>query len=185
MKTTLVPTPLAGLVVVETAPVPDDRGFFVEIWNRRDFAAAGIDVDFVQDNHSRSAARVLRGLHYQDRSAPLAKLVRCTRGSIFDVGVDIRAGSPTFGKWFGIELSAENMRQFFLPAGFAHGFLTLSDVAEVQYKQTGYYVRAAEGNIAWNDPEICIAWPIGDPVLSPRDREAMSFREYRARPAFP
>ncbi|MFB3854958.1 MAG: dTDP-4-dehydrorhamnose 3,5-epimerase [Vicinamibacterales bacterium] len=184
MKTTLVPTPLSGLLVVQVDPVVDERGFFVESWNRRDFAAAGLDVDFVQDNHSRSGARVLRGLHYQDASAPLAKLVRCTLGSIFDVAVDIRASSPTFGKWFAIELSAVNMRQLFLPAGFAHGFLTLSDVAEVQYKQSGYYVRAAEGNIVWNDPDIAIAWPLEDPILSPRDRNARSFKEYRLCPAF-
>lgn len=184
MKTTLIPTPLAGLVVVQVDPVADDRGFFAESWNKRDFLAAGLDEDFVQDNHSRSGARVLRGLHYQDSTAPLAKLVRCTVGSIFDVGVDIRPSSPTFGKWFGVELSAANMRQLFLPRGFAHGFLTLSEVAEVQYKQTGYYVRSAEGAIAWNDPDIAIAWPIGDPVLSPRDGSAMSFKDYCLHPAF-
>ncbi len=185
MKLKLVPTPLAGLVIVEGERIPDPRGFFMEAWNRRDFAEAGLDVDFVQDSHSRSVARVLRGLHYQDRTAPLAKLIRCTLGRVFDVAVDIRAGSPTFGRWFAIELTADDNRQMFLPEGFAHGFLTLSEVAEVQYKQTGYYVPSSEGTIAWNDPDLAISWPVQDPVLSPRDRAAGSFRKYCERPAFP
>lgn len=184
MKLKLVRTPLAGLVIVEVEHVSDPRGFFLETWNRRDFTEAGLDVDFVQDSHSRSVARVLRGLHYQDRTAPLAKLVRCTLGTIFDVAVDIRTGSPTFGRWFGTELAAGNHRQMFLPEGFAHGFQTLSEVAEVQYKQTGYYVPTSEGTIAWNDPDLAISWPIDHPILSPRDRAAGSFRQYCERPAF-
>jgi dTDP-4-dehydrorhamnose 3,5-epimerase len=127
---------------------------------------------------------VLRGLHYQDMRAPVAKLVRCTAGRIFDVVVDLRLGSPTFGRWVGVELSAEDKRQIFAPVGFAHGFQALADGTEVQYKQTGFYTPQAEGTVAWNDPELAIAWPLGDPVLSARDARAMSLREYRERPAF-
>jgi len=184
MKTTAIPTPLEGLWVIEIAGVRDARGFFLESYHKRDFAAAGITEEFVQDNHSRSGASVLRGLHYQDTTAPMGKLIRCTVGTIFDVAVDLRVGSPTFGKWFGLELSAENMKQFWVPPGFAHGFATLSNVAEVQYKCTGFYVPASEGTLAWNDPQVGIAWPIADPILSPRDRQGMSLKQYLENPAF-
>lgn len=185
MKTHITPTPLSELVIVDIDYFRDERGFFMESWNKRDFAAAGLAQDFVQDAHSRSRAGVLRGLHYQDMSAPIGKLVRCTVGSIFDVAVDLRVGSPTFGQWFGLELSVDNKRQLYVPVGFAHGFATLSDVAEVQYKQTGYYAPAAEGAIVWNDPNLAINWPITNPVLSKRDQGAMSLRQYLEHPAFP
>ena len=148
MKPTLIPTPLPGLVLVEIQPFRDSRGFFIESWHAREFAAAGLDEQFVQEDHSRSTKGVLRGMHYQNMQAPMAKLVRCTVGEIFDVAVDLRTSSQTFGKWYGAYLTAENMEQLFVPVGFAHGFATLSDVAEVQYKQTGYYTPSAEGGIA-------------------------------------
>jgi dTDP-4-dehydrorhamnose 3,5-epimerase len=149
----------------------DDRGFFMESWNRRRWREAGIDCDFVQDNHSRSRRGVLRGLHYQ-RVRGQAKLVRATRGRVFDVVVDIRRGSPSFGHWVGCELSEENRRQLFAPAGFAHGFLVLSDFAEFQYKCSEFYDRDDERGLAWDDPGIGIEWPLGDlaPILSDRDR---------------
>jgi len=185
MNVRLHPTHLEGLVLVEVPVHEDPRGFFMESWNRRDFAEAGLDADFVQDNHSRSGQGVLRGMHYQDLSTPLAKLVRCTSGAVFDVAVDLRASSRTFGQWFGTELSARNRKQLYVPVGFAHGFLTLSEAAEVQYKQTGFYTREAETAIRWSDPDIGVEWPVSGPLLSERDRnEAISFEEYRRNPAF-
>jgi dTDP-4-dehydrorhamnose 3,5-epimerase len=184
MKPRLTPTPLDGLVILDLDYHEDERGFFLESWHKRDFAAAGLALEFVQANHSRSAHGVLRGIHYQDMTAPLGKLVRCTVGRIFDVGVDLRVSSPTFGQWFGVDLSAENKRQFWLPAGFGHGFATLSDVAEVQYLQTEFYVPSAESGIRWNDPDIGIVWPITDPILSKRDAEAPFLQEYLRQPAF-
>ena len=184
MKTNIVDTGISGLVVVEIEPARDERGFFLESWNKRDFARAGLDVDFVQDNHSRSGKGVLRGLHYQDMTAPIGKLVRCTLGAIWDVGVDLRVSSPTFGQWVGVELTAENQKQFYLPVGIAHGFVTLTEYAEVQYKQTDYYAPAAEGCVAWNDPDLAIDWPIKAPVLSDRDQRGMSLKEYLEHPAF-
>ncbi len=183
MKPRLVDTPLAGLFVVELDAHVDDRGFFLESWHRRDFAEAGLDARFVQEGHSGSSAGVLRGLHYQDASAPLGKLVRCTVGEIYDVAVDIRSSSPTFGGWHGVELSAANRRQLWVPPGFAHGFVALT-AAEVQYKQTGNYTPSAEGSIAWNDTELAIDWPVTLPTLSPRDAAAPSFADYRDNPAF-
>lgn len=184
MDMRVVPTKLDGVVVIETAFARDERGFFIESYHKERYREHGITDDFVQDNHSRSARNVLRGLHYQDMSAPMAKLVRCTAGAILDIAVDLRAGSPTFGQWVGEELTAENMKQLLAPVGFAHGFVTLSDFAEVQYKCSGYYAPAAEGAIAWDDPELAIAWPVGAPILSARDRAAPSFATYRERPAF-
>jgi len=184
MKTTLTPTPLEGLVVVDIDFFEDDRGFFIESWNRRDFADAGLDQTFVQDNHSLSQQGVVRGLHYQDGTEPLAKLVRCTRGQIFDVAVDIRAGSETFGRWFGLELAADNKRQLWISAGFAHGFATLSPETEVQYKQTAFYSPESEGGLPWDDPDIGIDWPVDVPLLSARDRKHPSFADYRLSPVF-
>ena len=185
MKTHLTSTPLAGLVIVDIDFFEDERGFFIESWHKRDFAAAGLDLAFVQEGHSRSGRGVLRGLHYQDMTAPMGKLLRCTVGRIFDVAVDLRVSSPSFGRWFGIELSAENKRQIFVPVGLAHGFATLSDVAEVQYKQSAFYTPSSEGTIAWNDPDIGVAWPISDPILSKRDQAGMSLKTYVQNPAFP
>jgi dTDP-4-dehydrorhamnose 3,5-epimerase len=184
MELTVTPTPLDGVVLIQPRVFPDARGFFLETWSARDFAAAGIDAVFVQDSHSRSTLGVLRGLHYQDMRAPQAKLVRCTIGSIFDVAVDIRHGSPTFGQWTSVELTAENKLQLFIPPGFAHGFQATSDVVEVQYKQTAYYTPAVEGTVAWNDPDVGVAWPLPDPILSDRDRAARSLEEYARQPAF-
>ena len=184
MKTHLIKTPIAGLLVVEIDYFSDERGFFMESWHKRDFAEAGLELTFVQEGHSRSKKNVLRGLHYQDTTAPMDKLVRCILGKVFDVAVDCRASSATCGKWFSVELSAENKKQVYIPVGFAHGFAVLSDWAEVQYKQTGYYTPSAEGTIAWNDSDIGVAWPIADPILSERDKKGMSFATYLKNPAF-
>ncbi len=185
MKMRVVKTPLEGLSVVEIDFFRDERGFFMESWNERDFAEAGLTHEFIQDSHSRSSYPVLRGLHYQDMRAPMVKLVRCTVGRVFDVAVDLRVSSATYGKWFGIELTAENKTQLLVPIGFAHGFLTLSEVCEVQYKQTGYYRPDAEGGVAWNDKDIAIEWPIADvPILSKRDQNQPSLKQYLQNPAF-
>jgi len=157
----------------------------MESWHKRDFAEAGLPYEFVQDSHSRSTYSVLRGLHYQDMRAPIVKLVRCTVGRVFDVAVDLRVSSPTFGQWFGIELTAENKTQLLVPLGFAHGFLTLSDVCEIQYKQTEYYRPEAEGGVAWNDKDIAIDWPLRNPpILSRRDQNQPSLKQYLQNPAF-
>ena len=184
MKTRVTKTSLDGLIVLNIDHFQDERGFFIESWHKRDFSEAGLPYEFVQDSHSRSRFGVLRGLHYQDMRAPLAKLVRCTVGRILDVAVDLRMSSPTFGKAFTIELTAENKTQLLVPVGFAHGFATLSDVCEVQYKQTDFYQPACEAGIAWNDPEVAIEWPIKDPILSKRDQNQMSLKQYRENPAF-
>ncbi len=162
---------IADVLVLEPKVFGDARGFFLENYNRRTFAqATGIDVDFVQDNHSRSARNVLRGLHYQLRQ-PQGKLVRVIAGEIWDVAVDLRRGSPQFGRWTGTRLDAESHRMLWIPVGFAHGFVVLSDYAEVQYKVTDYYAPEHERSLLWNDPALAIAWPQrGDPVLSDKDR---------------
>ena len=184
MKTHVTKTAFPDLVVINVDHFADERGFFIESWSKRDFAEAGIAEDFVQDNHSRSSYGVLRGLHYQDMRAPMAKLLRCTLGRILDVAVDLRVGSPMFGKAFSIELTAENKTQLLVPIGFAHGFATLSEVCEVQYKQTALYRPDAEGGIAWNDPDLAIPWPISNPILSKRDQNNMTLKQYLANPAF-
>ena len=184
MKVMVEQTDFPGLLVVEVQCFTDGRGFFMETWNKRDFAAAGIEVTFVQESHSRSTRGVLRGLHYQDMKAPFAKLVRCTVGEIFDVAADLRIGSPTFGKWYGLTLSAENKKQLWIPVGFAHGFQTVSDVAEVQYRQTDYYLPGAEGAVLWSDPDLAISWPILKPILSEKDMQAQTFAQYQKRPVF-
>ena len=164
----------------------DDRGWFFESWNRRSFdEAVGETVVFSQDNHSRSIRGVLRGLHYQLKPEPQAKVVRVTNGAIYDVAVDIRRDSPTFGAWIGAELSAENKSQLWIPEGFAHGFLTLSDVAEVQYKARGFWNKSCERAIVWNDPDLAIAWPLdrlegAEVSLSGKDAEAASFKAAEA-----
>lgn len=167
MKT--IPTELPGVVIIEPRVFNDARGFFFESYNAPRYAAAGITATFVQDNHSRSVGGTIRGLHYQLRS-PQAKLLRVIRGSVLDVAVDIRRGSPTFGRWVGVELSAENKRQLFIPAGFGHGFCASSDVVEVEYKCSDVYVADDQHGIIWNDPTIGIAWPVRDPILSEADR---------------
>ncbi len=164
-----LPTRLDGLVLLAPSVHGDERGFFVETYARGPYRAAGVDVEFVQDNHSRSSRATLRGLHHQRRPGQ-GKLVRAARGRIWDVAVDIRAGSPTFGEWEAFELDDESHRQLFVPVGFAHGFCVLSDVADVAYKVTAPYDASEERGIAWDDPAIGIRWPIDDPILSPRDR---------------
>ena len=150
--------PIEGLYVIEPAVHGDERGYFMETYSKRDMLEAGLDLDFVQDNQSMSVKGVLRGLHFQ-KEFPQGKLVRVIKGRVFDVAVDLRSGSDTYGKWFGIELSDENKKQFYIPEGFAHGFLVLSDVAEFCYKCTDFYHPGDEGGLAWNDPEIGIEWP--------------------------
>ena len=184
MEVRVIPTELDGVVIVETAFVQDERGFLIETYHRRHYAEQGIDFEFVQENHSKSARNVVRGLHYQDLTAPMAKLVRCTLGAIYDVAVDLRVGSPTFGRWVGVELTAENKRQLLVPVGFGHGFAALTEGAELQYKLSGYYTPSAEGAVAWDDPDLAIDWPVRDPILSQRDRSARSLRDYLANPAF-
>lgn len=184
MDITVTPCRLEGVLVVDTDYFRDDRGFFIENYHQQRFTEHGLSATFVQDNHSRSAEGVLRGMHYQDMTAPMGKLVRCTRGAILDVAIDLRVGSPTFGEWVAEELTEDNMRQLYCPPGFAHGFLTLSDSADVQYKCTGFYTPSSEGSVAWNDPEIGVRWPNPSPQLSQKDARAPSLAEYRARPAF-
>lgn len=174
------PGPLDGLVIIEPRVFADSRGFFLESYRRDLFDANGIHCDFVQDNHSRSRKGTVRGLHFQSKPGQ-AKLIRCTAGMIWDVVVDIRAGSPSFGKWFGIELSAENSRMLFIPVGFAHGFAVLSEEADVQYQCSAYYDAKAEAGFRWNDPEVGVDWRTSDPILSERDQTSPSFAELRAR----
>jgi dTDP-4-dehydrorhamnose 3,5-epimerase len=184
MDIRVIRTKLDGVVIIETGFARDERGFFLESYHRRNYAAHGIGGGFVQDNHSRSSINVLRGLHYQDMTAPQAKMVRCIVGAIWDVAVDLRVGSPSFGQWVGVELTAENMWQIYVPIGFAHGFVARTESAEILYKCTDYYTPSAEGSIAWDDPDLGIAWPVNEPILSQRDRNAMSLRNYLMNPAF-
>ncbi len=174
----VVKTKIPDLLIIEPRVFGDSRGFFMESYNQNVFREqTGLDVEFVQDNHSRSAKNVLRGLHYQVKQAQ-GKLVRCVVGEVYDVAVDIRPGSPTFGQWEGAYLSAENKKQFWVPAGFAHGFVVLSDNAEFLYKTTDYYAPEHERCILWNDPVLNITWPIdGEPELSEKDRNGKKFEE--------
>jgi dTDP-4-dehydrorhamnose 3,5-epimerase len=171
MPYTVIPTDLPEVLLLEPKVFADARGFFFESYNARDFAAAtGISADFVQDNHSRSARGVLRGLHYQIEHAQ-GKLVRVAQGEVFDVAVDLRRASPHFGKWVGAILSAENKRQLWLPPGFAHGFLVLSETAEFLYKSADFWHPEHERTLLWNDPAIGIEWPLdGEPLLAAKDR---------------
>lgn len=168
----LVETALGGVFILEPRVFGDDRGFFFESYNQEHFHGLGIDIQWVQDNHSRSAAGVLRGLHYQVGESAQDKLVRVVAGAVFDVAVDIRLDSPNFGRWVGVELSAENKRMLLIPQGFAHGFLSLKERTEFLYKCSRVYDPQAERGIAWNDPDIVIDWPLpdGHPQLSPRDQ---------------
>lgn len=173
----VIDTAIPDLKIIEPNVFGDERGFFFESFNQAKFEAAiGRSVDFVQDNHSRSVKGVLRGLHYQLPPYAQAKLVRCTLGEVFDVAVDIRQSSATFGQWVGVHLSAENKRQFWIPEGFAHGFLTLSDEAEFLYKTTNYYHPQSDACIAWNDADIGIVWPLHEsPTLSGKDHQGKLF----------
>ena len=174
----VIRTAIPEVVVLEPRVFADERGFFLESWNARDFrAAVGSDATFVQDNHSRSRRGVLRGLHYQIVQ-PQGKLVRVVRGRVFDVAVDLRRSSGTFGRWVGVELGEDNHRQIFVPPGFAHGFLALSDEADVLYKTTDYYAPQHERCLIWNDPDVGIAWPpAGEPLLAAKDRAGLRLNE--------
>ena len=173
----VAPTGIAGVLLIEPKIFGDARGFFFESWNAQAFATAGIPAAFVQDNHSRSPRGVLRGLHYQIVQ-PQGKLVRVTAGAVYDVAVDLRRASPTFGRWVGERLSGENRRMLWIPPGFGHGFLVLSDSADFLYKTTDYYAPEHERVIAWNDPDLAIAWPLsGAPTLSARDDAGPRFRD--------
>ena len=165
----VVPTDLEGVLIIEPRVFGDPRGFFFESYHADRYAAAGLPARFVQDNHSCSAPGTLRGLHYQLRR-PQGKLVRVLRGAIFDVAVDIRRGSPAFGRWVGVALSADTKRQLYVPPGYAHGFCVPDQASEVEYKCTDFYVPEDEHGIVWNDPTVAIAWPVTNPLLSERDR---------------
>jgi len=179
----MIAAELSDVLEIQPTVFEDDRGFFFESFNHRAFVEqVKVAYHFVQDNHSRSLQGVLRGLHYQIQH-PQGKLVRAVRGEIFDVAVDIRQSSPTFGQWVGYRLSAENKRQIWIPPGFAHGFLVLSEVAEVLYKATDYYAPHHERTLAWNDPDLAIAWPLsGEPVLSPKDQAGQGLKQAEVYP---
>lgn len=173
----LIPTAIPDVKIFEPKVFGDERGFFFESFNQTRFAeATGLNTQFVQDNHSKSSRGVLRGLHYQLSPMAQGKLVRVVQGEVFDVAVDIRQSSATFGQWVGVHLSAENKRQLWIPEGFAHGFLTLSETAEFLYKTTNYYSPGDEGSILWNDSELAIAWPeVGEVIVSAKDQIAPAF----------
>ncbi|HEV2527373.1 MAG TPA: dTDP-4-dehydrorhamnose 3,5-epimerase [Thermomicrobiales bacterium] len=171
MTVNVIQTELPGVVIIEPRKFGDDRGYFMETWNRDTYREAGLDLTFVQDNLSSSSRGVLRGLHYQLPSGQ-GKLVSCVQGEVFDVAVDIRRGSPTFGRWVGVSLSAENARRLYIPPEFAHGFQVVSETALFTYKCTDVYNKSAEGSVRWDDPAIGIDWPVADPSLSDKDRVA-------------
>jgi dTDP-4-dehydrorhamnose 3,5-epimerase len=172
---------LNGIVVIVPEVFEDERGFFTEVFRADQFKELGLPSEFVQDNHSRTSRNVVRGLHFQ-WDPPMGKLMRVTLGTAFLVAVDIRKGSPTLGRWFGAEVSAEDKKQIWAPAGFARGFCVLSDYAEVQYKCTGIYNSKAESGILWNDPVIGIEWPAQDPILSAKDARAQTLDQWLASP---
>lgn len=170
---TVTKTDIEGLVIIQPSVFGDERGYFMETYNQEEFAKHGLDMTFIQDNESRSKKGVLRGLHFQ-RQFSQGKLVRCTEGAVWDVGVDLRKGSPTYGKWAGVTLSAENKTMFYIPEGFAHGFVVLSDTATFNYKCTNLYHPEYDGGIRWNDPDIAVEWPIdglGELLLSEKDQK--------------
>lgn len=173
----VVKTPIEGVLLIKPQVFGDERGYFVETWQKERYEAAGINLPFVQDNHSKSRKGILRGLHFQ-KQHPQGKLVMVSLGEVFDVAVDIRKGSPTFGKWFGAILNQENQNQLWIPPGMAHGFVVLSDVAHFHYKCTDFYHPGDEGSIRWNDPTIAIDWPYKEePVLSAKDQIAPFFKD--------
>ena len=177
MPINIINSKISDIKIIEPKVFGDYRGFFMESWNSRDFAQVA-KVNFVQDNHSRSKKGVVRGLHFQLPPHAQAKLVRCIYGSIFDVAVDIRRSSPTFGQWVGVELTAENKKQLWIPDGFAHGFVALSDYAEVFYKTNEYWHKECEGSIRWDDPTLAIDWPLDEaPCLSEKDQAAPFFSQ--------
>jgi dTDP-4-dehydrorhamnose 3,5-epimerase len=170
-------TPIDGLLIISPKIFADHRGFFFESYNEESFSEAGIDVRWKQDNHAGSAKNAVRGLHFQ-RGKGQAKLVRCIRGSVWDVAVDIRPDSPTLGRWYAVELTEENRKMFFVPVGFAHGYAVLSEEAETLYKCSNVYDPEAEDEILWNDPDLKVDWPVASPILSERDIGAQTFKQY-------
>ncbi len=181
---TIESTSLPGVQIFTPRVFKDTRGFFCESYNYDVWRAAGIDTVFIQDNHSRSVRHTIRGLHFQLPPAAQAKLLRVVRGAVWDVAVDIRKGSPTFGQWVGVELSEDNFRQLYIPEGFAHGFCVLSDVADVLYKTSRFYSPQHEHGVRWNDPAIGVTWPTDEPILSERDSKAQSLAEYLEKTPF-
>jgi dTDP-4-dehydrorhamnose 3,5-epimerase len=181
---TIESTSLPGVLVFTPSIYKDARGFFCETYNYEVWRQAGVDTVFVQDNHSHSVRATLRGLHFQLPPAAQAKLLRVARGAVWDVAVDIRCGSPTFGQWVGVELTEDNFKQLYIPEGFAHGFCVLSDEADVLYKTSHVYSREHEQGIRWNDAELGVVWPEQEPLLSDRDRNAQSLAEYLAKTPF-
>jgi dTDP-4-dehydrorhamnose 3,5-epimerase len=180
----VIPCEISGLLIIEPKAFGDERGFLMEVWNRKRYEEAGLNYDFVQDNVSLSLRGILRGLHFQNPGAQ-GKLVNVLQGEVFDVAVDLRKSSPTFGRWHGLTLSAENRRQFFIPAGFAHGFVVNSETALFAYKCTTYYSPQNELTLAWNDPEIGIQWPVKSPQLSVKDTRGLRLRELQTDRLFP
>lgn len=179
----VIKTKLEGVYILVPKVFEDRRGFFMESWSRRTMEEAGLHYDFVQDNHSLSTEKgTLRGIHFQKGDKAQAKLVRCVRGAVLDVAVDLRSGSPTYKQWTAVELSGENKKQFLIPRGFGHGFVTLTDEVEFLYKADQYYAPEADGGIRWNDPEIAVDWGVSDPILSDKDRKNPFLKE--AEPVF-
>lgn len=174
----VIETKLEGVVIIEPDVFGDNRGFFMESWSKRKMEEVGLFYEFIQDNHSSSTVKgTLRGIHYQIGTFAQAKLVRCTRGAVLDVAVDLRKSSSTYKQWVSIELTEENKKQFLIPRGFGHGFVTLTDQVEFLYKADNYYDKASEGGIRWNDPEISIDWGVNEPILSPKDAKAPLLRD--------
>lgn len=181
-KFKFIETGIEGLVIVEPTVFGDNRGYFMETYNYNEFAAAGLDMVFVQDNQSKSKKGVLRGLHFQ-KANPQGKLVRAVRGEVFDVAVDLRVGSKTYGKWYGVLLSEENKRQFYVPEGFAHGFLVMTDTAEFVYKCTRFYDPSDEGGLMWDDPDVGVEWPIKEGMeilLSEKDKKNTALKDLKS-----
>lgn len=175
-----IKTKIEGLIIIEPSVFEDERGFFMETYSQKVFAENGIDVNFIQDNHSRSSKGVLRGLHFQKPPFAQDKLIRCTRGEVFDVAVDLRKNSSTFGQWEGVILSEDNKKMFFIPKGFAHGFLVLSDIVDFQYKCSNFYSKESEGGLLWNDPDLKIDWPqMENLILSEKDKLWPKFSEIK------
>ena len=173
-------TKLEGVVIIEPDVFGDNRGFFMESWNKKKMAEAGLDYDFVQDNHSKSTVKgTLRGIHFQKSDNAQAKLVRCVKGAVLDVAVDLRRNSPTFKQWVGVELSEENKKQLLIPRGFGHGFVTLTDDVEFLYKADNYYESEADAGILWSDPEIGVEWGVDNPILSEKDKKNPFLKDCR------
>ena len=182
-KFNFIETSIEGVYIIEPTVFGDNRGYFMESYSKRDFEEAGLTMNFVQDNESKSKKGVLRGLHFQTKHTQ-GKLVRVVEGEVFDVAVDLREGSPTFGQWTGVTLTAENKKQFYIPEGFAHGFLVLSDTATFQYKCTDYYAPEYDGGVLWNDPDINIEWPlegIEEVLLSDKDQKQQTLKEFMSK----